>query len=171
MPYNNISHEITPASLAMIQQALKTLKDELHFGVNLTPEERKALPKMGDGSWPFVQKSMTYVQSNPEYLPAYLNKVEFERDYNLAVELDKISQQLQQLTQLVEHTQMAAGSEAMQVALQYYHTVKMAATQNNPGAGAIADDLAKRYAKNGSRKSSDASDNQGFSSDNSDSAA
>jgi len=60
------------------------------------------------------------------------------------------------LTQLyngLDDTTMEAGAESYVNALSYYNSVKQAAKMNIPGAKAIYDDLKKRFAGNGPKKS------------------
>ena len=57
MPQNLISFQLTPADLAAVDGALKTLEDRLATLIDLSPEQRRALVKMGDKSEAFARKA------------------------------------------------------------------------------------------------------------------
>ena len=149
MPYNDITHEISPNSWNRILGAIATLKAELPFLINLTPQERMELAKMSDGTLAFVTKVMEYMKTNPQFLPTFADKTAFEKDFALMQKLDALFGMLSILASGVDHTRMAAGSEAYAVARMYYNNVGLAAQSNQPGAGVIRDDLAARFAKQG----------------------
>ena len=54
MAENQISASLTPANRQAVMDAIATIKDKLPFLVDLTTEERRTLPKMGDKSRAFV---------------------------------------------------------------------------------------------------------------------
>lgn len=54
MPYQNISAELNDEIRQDIHSLLQQVNGKLPFLVNLTPDERSSLPKMGDKSLPFV---------------------------------------------------------------------------------------------------------------------
>jgi hypothetical protein len=125
--------------------ALQTLLSE--YVVALTPEQRRALPKMNDKTMPFVDKSLEYTKANPEFVPVYLDVKEFEVDLNAVSDLKTVFNPLSQICKNVEDSMMLSGSEAYQSALTYYNTVKQAAKMNVPNAKNISEDLGKRFVK------------------------
>lgn len=50
-------------------QAIATIKEKLPFLVDLSADDRKTLPKMGDKSRAFVSKALEVAAQNPEFLP------------------------------------------------------------------------------------------------------
>ncbi len=59
MQENQISIQITPAEVQAVNDAIASINGVLgKYLIALTPEERKALPKMSDGSLPFVKKAL-----------------------------------------------------------------------------------------------------------------
>lgn len=59
---------------------------------------------------------------------------------------------MQQLVLNLDDTTTQAGSESYTAALTYYNSVKQAAKLSVPGSKAIYEDLRKRFASNGNRK-------------------
>ena len=144
MPYQNISANLTPADLQEIKAALATIQQKMPFLVTLTSDERRKLVKMGDKSLAFVSNSLTAAQANSDILPASFDLNEFTQDYQLATSLNEVLLGLQQLTEQVDDTLMAVGSEAMTSSLTVYDYVK-AATKTRPGLKTIADQLGDRF--------------------------
>lgn len=144
MPYQNISATLTDADLQEIKAALQTIQQKLPFLITLTVEERRSLFKMGNKRLSFVKDSLMAAQSNPDILPASFNLEEFVKDYELASSLNEVLLGLQQLTEQVDDTLMAVGSEAINSGLSVYDYVK-AAAKKIPGLKTIADQLGERF--------------------------
>lgn len=143
---NSVSIQIKPEDLKKVLDALKTIETTLKpYLIALTPEERKQIPKMSDKTVPFVEKTLDYAQTNPQFAPAYMSVGELKIDLEAASMLTKVLRPVEQLGEGVNDTIMLAGSEAYIAALAYYNSVKQAAKMNVPGARAIYDDLSKRF--------------------------
>lgn len=150
---NVISIEIPPADVQTVKDALATIQTTLApYVVALTPEQRKTIPKMSDGTEPFVGKVMDYAVSDPQFAPPYMDVPEMKKDFDTVTALMPLLRTMDQLQSTLNDTTMIAGSEAFVVALSYYHSVKMAAKMNIPGAKAIYEDLSKRFAKSSTSK-------------------
>jgi hypothetical protein len=147
MAYQNLSASITPAQTTSIQGAIATLKTNLPFLVNLTKTERAALSKMSDATFSYVTKALDYATNNPLLVPSFINVTEAKRDLQLFNDLRTTHQQLAQLLEGIDDTEMAAGIEAKDFADKFYASVQQAANSNAPGAKVIADDMGVFYAK------------------------
>ncbi len=145
MPYQNISASLTQADQTTILGALAQINALLTFIVNLTQEERQVMLKMGDKSEAFVNNSLTYAQQNPNLIPPYLNITEMQSDMALIGMLSPIFNTVKQLSEKLDDTVMALGSESFYAALTFYNTVKNAAKVNVPGTDAIYQDLKSRF--------------------------
>ena len=144
MPYQNISADLSAEDVKEIKVALETIQAKLPFLVNLTVEERRRLYKMGDKSLAFVNNSLTAAQSNPDILPGSFDTEELARDYQLATVLNDLRISLRQVTEKVDDTLVAVGSEAMASSLSVYDYVK-AAAKRQPGLKAVAAQLGERF--------------------------
>ncbi|MFY0605536.1 MAG: hypothetical protein JXR10_02405 [Cyclobacteriaceae bacterium] len=145
---NAISIEIPQADLDTVKAALDTIQTTLvPYVLALTPEQRKTIPKMSDGTEPFVSKVMDYATSDPQFAPPYMDVPEMKKDFDAVGDLLPILRTVDQVQSNISDTTMMAGSEAYVAALSYYNSVKMAAKMNIPGAKAIYDDLKKRFEK------------------------
>ena len=69
MPMTPISATLTQADREAVMAAIATIKEKLPFLIDLTADDRKALPKMGDKSRAFVSKALEVTTQNPDFLP------------------------------------------------------------------------------------------------------
>jgi hypothetical protein len=92
-----------------------------------------------------MDKAVQYMNSNPEFVPAFVEVTEAENDYQAYTDLREFLRPLAQITDNIDDTAALAGSEAWQAALAYYNSVKAAAKMGVPNAKAIYDDLRPRF--------------------------
>ncbi|MEI1378166.1 hypothetical protein PQG02_09320 [Nostoc sp. UHCC 0926] len=152
MAYQNITASLSPQDIQEVKAALQKVQQKLPFLITLSTEERRKLVKMGDKSLAFVNNSVTAAQSNPEILPATFDVEELVRDYQLAAVLTELLISIQQLTEQVDDTLMAVGSEAMTSSLTVYDYVKTA-SKKTPGLKSVAEQLGERFKAIGKGKS------------------
>lgn len=151
MPYANISAALSKENIADIKAAIATIHANLPFLINLTTEERRKRFKMGDKSLAFVRNSVTAVENNPEIVPGNFSVDEFSKDYELTESLTEILSLLEQLTEQVDDTLVAVGSESMASSLLVYDYVK-AAAKHSPGLKSVAEQLGERFKSLGCKR-------------------
>jgi alkyl sulfatase BDS1-like metallo-beta-lactamase superfamily hydrolase len=151
MPYRNLSAQLSEADSQEIQAALAILEQKLPFLISLTVDERRQIFKMGDKSLAFVSNCLNAAQSNAEILPRSFDLAEFQKDYQLTLALSDILTRLRQLTEKVDDTTMAVGSEALASSLTVYEYVKTAA-KKTPGMKTLAEQLGERFKALGSKR-------------------
>jgi hypothetical protein len=144
MAYQNITGSLSPQDIEAIKAALQTVQEKLPFLITLSNEERRSLLKMGDKSLAFVNNSITAAQSNRNILPASFDVEELVRDYQLATALTEVLISMRQITEQVDDTLLAVGSEAMSSSLTVYDYVKTAA-KKTPGLKTVAEQLGERF--------------------------
>jgi len=147
MPYTNIDATVTDTQRTAVFAAITQIEGNLDFLINLTTQERQALPKMGSSSQSFVSKALEIAANNPQFIPPYVDVPAMKKDYDLAVRLQGIEMQLASLHEKVSDTNLAAGSEAYVTGLTIYNSLKSAAKASVPGAKALAAELAERFAQ------------------------
>lgn len=145
MSENRVSAVLKQEDADAVLEAIKTIKEKLPFLIDLSPEERKALPKMGDKTEAFVSKAAEVAKQNGDFLPRSFDVDEMTRDVTLYNGLRSIKLALAPLTELVDDTLLEVGSEAYASALVVYQYAK------NAGQGAalddVVDELGKRFAR------------------------
>lgn len=149
---NQISVEIPLAIIAEVNQKLQDCKTLLSpYLQGLTVEERKSLFKMGDKTVATVQKVKNYMETNPEFIPNYMDKAEFLKDEAVVTNLSPLGNLATQLTSDIEDTVTLAGSEALVSALLYYGTTKEAFDKGVATAKPIYEDLSQRFTRKGNK--------------------
>ncbi|NVK53087.1 MAG: hypothetical protein HWD85_09145 [Flavobacteriaceae bacterium] len=157
---NKISIEIPAADLQAAKAALDQVQQILApYVIALTPDQRKTIPKMSDGTEPFVGKVIEYADSNPQFLPPFVDKGEFDKDWEAISGLLPLLRLCTQIQDTLSDTTMLAGSEAYISALSYYNSVKQAAKVNVPDAKAIYEDLRKRFERRSKSNGSSTAEN------------
>ncbi|MDX6694922.1 MAG: hypothetical protein QOF02_2525 [Blastocatellia bacterium] len=145
MTDNRIDATLSSADITAVMDAINTIRAKLPFLLDLTIEERRFLPKMGDKSRAFVSQALEIAKQNPDILPRSFDVDEMRRDVELLSALQPLVIALSQLQELVEDTYLLVGSEAYAAALLLYHYARAA------GKGAALDSsldaLSQRFAR------------------------
>ncbi|NLT51017.1 MAG: hypothetical protein GXX85_08895 [Ignavibacteria bacterium] len=156
---NDVSIQISESEMIEIQNAVKTLETKLlPLLITLSPQDRRNIVKMGDGRLPFVRKTLNYVESNPEFAPKYLDLAELKKDTELVNQLLPVFHSVQKISDGLDDTLMAAGSEAYVASLSYYNGIKQAVKDNIQSAKTIFADLKQTFER--TNNSGEATDKQ-----------
>jgi hypothetical protein len=145
MPNQSISAQLSLSDRDAVMAAIATIKAKLPFLIDLSADERKALPKMGDKSRAFVSKAMEVATQNPDFLPRSFDLAELQKDVQLFEALYPVLMSLTQLQDLVDDTCLAVGSEAYAAALQVYTYAK--AGGQGTGLETAVEELGLRFAR------------------------
>lgn len=150
---NQINFVIPEAVITEVTQKLSEVSTALKpYLIALTPDQRRELPKMSDKTIPFVEKTLDYTISDPQFAPPFMNREELASDMKVHSQLTGVFRTVEQLYNGLDDTTMEAGAESYVNALSYYNSVKQAAKMNVPGAKAIYEDLSKRFERNSTKK-------------------
>lgn len=142
---NRISASITAVEATKIQAQIADLKAALPFLIDFSPDERRTLTEMGDKSRAFVSRCVQIAQQDDSFLPKKFNVADFAKDHALSEALEPIRQQLAKLTELVEDSQLLAGSEAYIAALEVYHAAQR--TGKGSGLDDLIDQVGQRFSR------------------------
>lgn len=145
MPENRVSVSLSQADRQTVLDAINTIRQKLPFLIDLTPEERRTLLRMGDKSRGFVTQALTVAEQNEDILPRSFDVAEMRKDVELLDALASIMASLSQLTELVEDTYMAVGSESYASALLVYQFARAAG--KGPALDGALDALGQRFAR------------------------
>lgn len=153
---NQISLEIPQTVIAEVNEKLQDCKTLLApYLQGLSVDERKSIFKMGDKTVATVQKVKSYIETNPEFVPNYMDKMEFLKDEAVVTGLSPLGNLVSQLASDIEDTVMLAGSEAITSALFYYGSTKEAASKGVATAKPIYEDLSQRFVRKSIRKTTE----------------
>lgn len=145
MATNQFSTTLSQKDRDEVMAAIATIKEKLPFLIDLTPEQRQSLLKMGDKSRAFVSKALEVATQNPDFLPRNFDLAEMRKDVQLFEQLYPIVLSLSQLQDLVDDTCLAVGSEAFAAALQVYNYAK--ASGEGSGLDTLIEDMGQRFAR------------------------
>ena len=148
--YNYVSGSLTAAQVTAITSAIATIRTNLPFLHPLSPEDRHALPKMGQKSQPFVSQVYVAAKANPTALPASFDLAAFDSDFALWQALGPIGAQLSLLSEAFDDTMLALGSDLYSESLDAYVYLK---TGN--AANAINDlrtSIGRRFSKRSTKE-------------------
>ncbi|MBD1912083.1 MULTISPECIES: hypothetical protein [unclassified Leptolyngbya] len=143
MARQTIDATLTPQEIESIITALKTIREQLPFLVGLSTQERRQLTKMGRKTQTFTMRSLDMAAQHSDVMPRHLDVEEARRDIALYEALNPILQAVSQLQELLEDTQMLAGSEAYAAARLAYHSAKVSGKKL--GIDDIIEDLSKQF--------------------------
>jgi hypothetical protein len=121
---NLVSASLAPEAKADVLAKIAEIGKELDFLKSLNSDEIQALVKVGNGFAPFLEKAHRAVNDHPDIMPRVFDLPEFNKDYQLFKDLSDISGRLQALSEGVQNTLLAAGSDAMVGALEIYASIK-----------------------------------------------
>ncbi len=143
---NQFNADIPAKTIEEVQQHLDAIRAALApYLLSLTPDERKTMLRMADGTVAFVKKTTEYAANTPAFVPSFVDLDDFKQDVAGMASLAPLRQQLEQLAVDTDSTIMVAGSEAYGQALTIYGNVKFLAKNKQPGAQAAYDDLKARF--------------------------
>jgi len=140
--------ELTAQEQSTIHNALEQVLDILkpHFDT-LSSEEKRAIPKMGEGTVSFMEKIVLYSMSDPDFMPPYVDTEKLNTDMAVVKIMSAILKTVKKLHTGLSDTIMLSGSEAYSAGLIYYDTTSMASHKGVLGAADIYNDLKKRFSK------------------------
>jgi hypothetical protein len=140
---NRISVTVTDKNVTDILTHLDAIETILPF--LLSREEGDNNVMLGDKSVGFDEKCGSYMGTNPEFLPPYVDAAEVEKDRAAREQFLKFLPRLRLLAKKTDDTFDVIGNELMMADLAYYNSTADAAKRGKASAGDIHDDLAARY--------------------------
>jgi hypothetical protein len=143
MTIRTIDATLTQQEVEDIIAALKTIREQLPFLVGLSTQERRQIPKMGRKAQTFAVRALNMAVQHADVMPRHLSVEEARRDIALFEALNPILQAVSHLRELIEDTQMVAGSEAYAAARLAYNSAKVSG--KNLGLDDILEDLSQQF--------------------------
>lgn len=143
---NNISVSFTEEDIQTVRDAIVTIAGVLKGkAISLTPQERKQYGRVKYEKEVWIDKVKIQMDNNPNLIPEYISKAEFDKDYLAHKQLNELITLLEQQLNLMQDTNMLLGSDLDVNALMFYRIAKTYAAANAPGARTVYDDLKQQY--------------------------
>jgi hypothetical protein len=143
MTIPEIDATLSQQKIDNVLTAFKTVREELDFLIGLSNEERRQIPKMGRKSQTFTVRALDMAMQHNGIMPRHLDIEQARRDIALFEALNPILQSVNHLRELIEDTQMLAGSEAYAAARLAYNAAKVSG--KNLGLDDILEDLSQQF--------------------------
>ena len=140
-----VHSDLTSDSQQKILKLFDELKTLMPFLINLTPEDRRSLPRMGPKSRAFVDQGLVTAEQNPGILPRNFDLEEYRHHIEQLRLLEPLVLMSEQLNSLLEDTFTGIGSDCYSHTLVVYQTAKLAG--KGSGLDPHLDSLAKRFAR------------------------
>lgn len=139
---NLISLSFTTEELTKLDQALQTIDTVLSGKtINLTPEERQQYGRIAEQNKLFVNKAKIYMEQYAQYVPNFLDKAEFDKDYIAREQIEQRLQQLDSLTEQLSDTKVLLDHDNYHNAISFYRSIRYLSEENVPGTNVIYDDM------------------------------
>ncbi|TXI49877.1 MAG: hypothetical protein E6Q50_06035 [Lysobacter sp.] len=145
MSQNLLSLQFSDQQLAAIDAALTSLESALAGLIALTPDQRRAMTKMGPKSEAFCRQTLTVLSQNPQVIPPSVNLAEAQADLAALDALRPRLARLERLTERAGDTDAALGGDVMSFALEGYALLKFAG--KNQGLEGLRKELSARFAR------------------------
>ena len=145
MSQNIISLVLTDAQIKAAMDALTALEGALTGLISLDVEQRRRLTKMGQKSEAFCRQAISVLAQNPQIVPPSLHVADAQADLLALDRLRPVLDRLQKLAERGSDTEIALGSDVMDVALEGYGLLKVSG--KNQGLDSLRKELSSRWSK------------------------
>ena len=145
MTQNLVTLNLTDAQLTAVDAALTELETQLGALIALPAPTKKALNKMGSKSESFCRQTLRVLEQNPQMVPANVPLANALAGLTALEQLRPRMVRLSRLSERASDTDIAIGSDVMDVALQGYGLLKL--TGRTEGLEPLRRELGVRFAK------------------------
>lgn len=157
---NLASVTFTAEELQKLDDALQAIEQTLAGKTfHLTQEERRQFGAIAEQNKLFVNKSKELMEQYPQYVPSFLDKAEFDRDYVARQQIENRLIRVGRITEQLSDTKILLDNDNYYNALSFYRNVKFLSGENTPGIKTIYDAL-KQFFKGGRKKANPTPDTE-----------
>ncbi|MBQ4822003.1 hypothetical protein [Aquimarina sp. MMG016] len=143
MSLNNlINVSFTEEEVTALTGHLAGIKQTLNGKmVNLTGEERTKYGRIANQNKLIVAKAKSYMKQHPDWIPGFLDKERFDRDYITREQMEEMIQLLENYTQQLIDTKTLLDHDNYTNALSFHRKVRYLADEDEPGAKTVYNDM------------------------------
>lgn len=139
---NLISISFTEKELETLDHHIDGIKKVLAGKtVNLTADQRQQYGRIANQNKLIVDKSKNYMEQHPDWVPRFVDKEEFDKDYQARTQIENRVQQLENLSQQLIDTKTLLDHDNYNNALSFYRMVRYLAGENEPGSKSVYEDM------------------------------
>jgi hypothetical protein len=148
---NLISAAVEDAVVTTVLNQINDAKNALPFLLNLSTQNRKKYRKMGPKSVDYVNDNLAGAKQFPNALPKDFSIEEFSKDAVLIKQLYPLLVATQSLSEALNDTILALGSDSMKEADEVYSYLKLAA-KTDSNAKTLVEQIGKRFKGQGKKR-------------------
>lgn len=139
---NLFSLEFTEDELEKLDQGIALIEGVL-LGktTNLTPDQRQQYGSIAEQNKLFVNMAKNYMEQYIMFVPVFLDKEEFDRDFAARQQLESRYQRLNSIAEQLSDTKILLDFDNYHNAITFYRNVKYLAGENMPGTTVIYEDM------------------------------
>ncbi|MEJ5049760.1 hypothetical protein WH221_07955 [Chryseobacterium culicis] len=139
---NLISVSFSKTDLETIDKAIQDIQSVL-IGktINLTPDQRQQYGRIAEQNKLFVNKAKTYMEQYTQYVPPFLDKAEFDKDYTAREQIEQRLQQMDSLAEQLSDTKVLLDHDNYHNSISFYRNIRFLSEENVPGTNVIYDDM------------------------------
>jgi hypothetical protein len=141
-----VTLNLTDAQLTAVDAALTELETQLSGLIAMSTPTKRALKKMGQKSEAFCRQAVRVLEQNPQMVPPNVALADAVAGLSTMDQLRPRMIRLSRLTERASDTDLALGSDVMEVALQGYSLLKL--TGKTEGLEPLRQSLGIRFARN-----------------------
>ncbi len=131
---NLISIQFTETELAQLDVAMASIAQVLRDKtINLTPEQRQQYGRIAEQNKLFVNKAKEYMEQNMQHVPAFIDKAEFDQDFQARTQIESRITQLQGLVEQLSDTKTLLDHDNYHNAITFYRNIRFLSQENVPG--------------------------------------
>lgn len=112
---------------------------------NLSLDQRQQYGSIANHNKLIVDKVKNYMEENPEWIPNFIDKEEFDRDYVVGQQIEAQIELMKRLIQQLIDTKTLLDHDNYNNALSFYRMVRYLVTKNEPGANSVYQDMKKLF--------------------------
>jgi hypothetical protein len=147
---NLISIEFTQEELTNLDAHLDGVQQILAGKtVNLTPEQRRQYGSIGNQNKLIVDKAKNYMEQYPNWIPNFIDKAEFDKDYAARQLIENRTLRLQNLAQQLVDTKTLLDHDNYSNTLSFYRMMRYLAGENEAGAKTVFEDMKVLFSRTG----------------------
>ncbi len=122
---------------------------------NLNAEDRQQYGSIQETNKLLVNKCKTLMNQNERLIPAFVNKDEFQRDYDAREILEKTIMRLDSIKRKLEDTKILLDYDNYQDSMAFYRSVRYFANEQEEFAIPVYDELKKYFPRKSGSTSED----------------
>ena len=139
---NLISIEFTQEELTNLDAHLDGIQQILAGKtVNISPEQRQQYGSIANQNKLVVDKAKNYMEQHPNWIPNFIDKAEFDKDYNARMQIEQRTQRLHNLAQQLTDTKTLLDHDNYTNSLSFYRMMRYLAGENEAGAKTVFQDM------------------------------